>query len=146
MNKLFLLGALCLAQLSFASAKDFSTDLKDRSVVYAANFQELSKPVIIKTKKFKIKITKQANDKYLYQSWKANSSLTAKPDLVIKDGEYTPDGSGGNYHIDFTDKGYTYQVWRNYLTNSAKTPPYTLVVKDSKDKEIVNQGGQIVKK
>ncbi len=42
--------------------------------------------------------------------------------MIISDGELVPDGTGGNYYIQFNNDGYTYQVWRNYLTDSAKKP------------------------
>lgn len=145
MNKLILLGACCLAQFSFASAKAVSNNSGNHHAIYTSFSQGLPKTVIIKTKKFKIKIDEQPNGKYRYQSWKASSSIKAKPDLVIKDGEYTPDGSGGNYYINFKNKGNTYQVWRNYLTDGTKAD-YSLIVNDAKGKEIVNEDGHIVKK
>ncbi|ASK29902.1 hypothetical protein CEY12_07200 [Chryseobacterium sp. T16E-39] len=109
-------------------------------------FQQVPKTVIIKTKKFKIRIDLQPNGKYLYQAWGANSKLTSKPNMIISDGELIPDGSGGNYYYDFTNKGFQYQIWRNYLTDSAMKAPYTLIVSDEKGNTVVNQDGQIVKK
>lgn len=108
-------------------------------------FQQIPKTVIIKTKKFKIRIDKQPNGKYLYQSWAANAKITSKPSMIISDGELVPDGSGGNYYFRFLNNGYTYEVWRNYLTDSASKAPYTLSVTDDNDKEIVNQDGVVVK-
>ncbi|PKF73960.1 hypothetical protein [Chryseobacterium sp. PMSZPI] len=145
MIKPFLLGALCLAQFSFAYAKEIPNDLNLNNTVSLSTFQKVPKTVIIKTKKFKIRIDKQPNGKYLYQSWNANSKITAKPSMIISDGELVPDGTGGNYYIVFNNQGHTYQVWRNYLTDSAKKAPYTLTVNDSNDNEIVREDGQVVK-
>ncbi len=142
----FLLGAFCLAQFSFAYAKETTNDLKAESFLTSPAFQTVPKTVIIKTKKFKIRIDKQPNGKYLYQSWNANASLTTKPSMIISDGDLVPDGTGGNYYIVFNNEGYTYQVWRNYLTDSAKKAPYTLTVTDPNDREIVSQDGYVVKK
>lgn len=144
MIKHFLLGAFCLAQFSFAYAKEVPNDSKNSSFISHAAFQ-VPKTVIIKTKKFKIRIDKQPNGKYLYQSWNANAKMTTKPNMIISDGELVPDGSGGNYYFVFNNKGYTYQVWRNYLTDSAKKAPYTLTVTDDNDREIVSQDGYVVK-
>lgn len=143
MIKYFLLGAFSLAQISFVSAKtpEFS---KSNPLTYTVS-QQVPKTVIIKTKKFKIRIDKQPNGKYLYQSWNANSKITTKPSMIISDGELIPDGSGGNYYFNFNNDGHSYQVWRNYLTSSAKKAPYTLVVYDSNDQEIVRQDAQVVK-
>ncbi|KFF00500.1 hypothetical protein IX39_07595 [Chryseobacterium formosense] len=143
MIKKLLLGALCIAQFSLISANDFTPNpIKDNGTGY---FQNVPKSVIIKTKKFKVRIDKQPNGNYLYQSWGANTKITAKPAMIISNGELIPDGSGGNYYFEFNNNGTIYQVWRNYLTASAKKAPYTLVVIDQNGKTIVNQDAQIVK-
>lgn len=144
MIKYFLLGAFCLAQFSFVYAKE-TPDVPNNKTVSHTAFQQVPKTVIIKTKKFKIRIDKQPNGNYLYQSWNANAKITAKPSMIISDGEVVPDGSGGNYYFSFNNQGHNYQVWRNYLTNSAKKAPYTLVVYDTNGNEIVHQDAQVVK-
>ncbi|AZA84443.1 hypothetical protein C1637_06270 [Chryseobacterium lactis] len=145
MIKHLLLGTFCLAQFSFAYAKEVPSDSKVHPAITSSTLQKVPKTVIIKTKKFKIRIDKQPNGKYLYQSWNANAKITAKPSMIISDGELIPDGTGGNYYIQFSNEGHTYQIWRNYLTDSAKKAPYTLTVSDSNDQEIVRQDGYVVK-
>lgn len=146
MIKHILLGAFCLAQFSFASAKEIPNHPQTWNMITSSALQQVPKTVIIKTKKFKIRIDKQPNGKYLYQSWNANASLTTKPSMIISDGELVPDGTGGNYYIAFNNEGYTYQVWRNYLTDYGKKAPYTLTVNDPNDREILSQDGYVVKK
>ncbi|MDM1555958.1 hypothetical protein PYS58_07240 [Chryseobacterium indologenes] len=143
MIKYFLWGVFSLAQISFVYAKE-TPDLPQKKIV-SSTFQKIPKTVIIKTKKFKIRIDKQPNGNYLYQSWNANAKITAKPSMIISDGEMVPDGSGGNYYFNFNNQGHNYQVWRNYLTDSAKKAPYTLVVYDTNGNEIVRQDAQVVK-
>lgn len=133
-----------MAQFSFVYAKEVPNPKTDISVASSA-LQQVPKTVIIKTKKFKIRIDKQPNGKYLYQSWNANAKITAKPSMIISDGEMIPDGTGGNYYITFSNEGHSYQIWRNYLTDSPKKAPYTLVVNDANDNEIVRQDGYVVK-
>jgi hypothetical protein len=143
MIKKLLLGTLCIAQFSLISAHDLNpTPKKDNETAY---FQNVPKTVIIKTKKFKVRIDKQPNGNYLYQSWGANTKITAKPSMIISNGELIPDGSGGNYYFEFNNNGTLYQVWRNYLTASAKKAPYTLVVIDGNGETLVRQDAQIVK-
>ncbi|MDR4953928.1 hypothetical protein REB14_17240 [Chryseobacterium sp. ES2] len=144
MIKHILLGTFCLAQFSFAYAKEVPVPKTDGFITSSA-LQQVPKTVIIKTKKFKIRIDKQPNGKYLYQSWNANAKITAKPSMIISDGELIPDGTGGNYYINFNNEGHSYQIWRNYLTDSPKKAPYTLVVNDANDREIVRQDGYVVK-
>lgn len=149
MIKKIILSACLVPLLSFTSTKDNSeisnpTEKIDNS--RDKKFQErIPKTVIIKTKKFKIKIDKQPNGNYLYQSWGANTKISAKPAMIISDGDVIPDGSGGNYYFEFNNNGTLYQVWRNYLTNSTKKAPYTLVVIDSNGETIVRQDAQVVK-
>ncbi|MCD0479746.1 hypothetical protein LPB90_14890 [Chryseobacterium sp. LC2016-29] len=143
MIKKLLLGTLCIAQFSLISAHDLNPNpKKDNGTTY---FQNVPKTVIIKTKKFKVRIDKQPNGNYLYQSWGANTKITAKPSMIISNGELIPDGSGGNYYFEFNNNGTLYQVWRNYLTASAKKAPYTLVVIDGNGETLVRQDAQIVK-
>ncbi|SDQ65433.1 hypothetical protein SAMN05421664_2035 [Chryseobacterium soldanellicola] len=145
MIKKILLGAFCIAQFSLVSANDLKNINPVSHIRNSEYFQKVPKTVIIKTKKFKIRIDKQPNGKYLYQSWAANAKITSKPSMIIPDGELIPDGTGGNYYYEFVNNAFTYQVWRNYLTDSAKKAPYTLKVDDNTGKTIVNQDGQVVK-
>ena len=140
-----LLGVFCIAQFSLVSANESKAINPDSHFTKSEYFQKVPKTVIIKTKKFKIRIDKQPNGKYLYQSWAANAKITSKPNMIISDGELIPDGTGGNYYYEFINNNYTYQVWRNYLTASPKKAPYTLLVNDNTGKTIVNQDGQVVK-
>ena len=143
MIKKLLLGTLCIAQFSLISAHDLNPNPnKDNGTTY---FQNVPKTVIIKTKKFKVRIDKQPNGNYLYQSWGANTKITAKPSMIISNGELIPDGSGGNYYFEFNNNGTLYQVWRNYLTDSPKKAPYTLVVIDGNGETLVRQDAQVVK-
>ncbi|WP_048510096.1 hypothetical protein [Chryseobacterium sp. FH2] len=147
MIKKTLLGALCIAQFSLVYANSFNENPNFKVSNNTENYQKekVPKSFIFKTKKFKVRIDLQPNGNYLYQSWGVNSKITAKPSMIIGNGELIPDGSGGNYYYEFSNNGYTYQVWRNYLTASAKKAPYTLMVTDQNGKTIVNQDGQIVK-
>lgn len=142
MIKKLLFGAICFAQFSLIQAKNFN-----ENPISTVNYQKekVPKSVIIKTKKFKIKIDKQPNGNYLYQAWGTNGKVTSKPSMIISNGELIPDGTGGNYYYEFNNNGYIYQIWRNYLTDSPKKAPYTLTVTDQNGKTIVNEDGYVVK-
>lgn len=144
MIKKIFLGAFCIAQFSLAYATEVKNESPTLSTV-STPYQKVPKTVIIKTSKFKIRIDLQPNGQYLYQSWGVNSKITSKPSMIIPNGELIPDGNGGNYYYEFNNNGFTYQIWRNYLTDSATKAPYTLVVIDSNGKTIVNQDGRVVK-
>ena len=143
MIKKLLLGTLCIAQFSLISAHDLNPNPnKDNGTTY---FQNVPKTVIIKTKKFKVRIDKQPNGNYLYQSWGANTKITAKPSMIISNGELIPDGSGGNYYFEFNNNGTLYYVWKIYLTASAKKAPYTLLIIHVNGETLARQDAQIVK-
>ena len=133
-----------MMNISIFSAKDLQQPVIPQNVTKQVS-QKIPKSVILKTKKFKIKIDQQPDGKYLYQSWPANGKITSKPSMIISGGELIPDGTGGNYYFEFGNDGYTYQVWRNYLTDSPKKAPYTLTVEDQDGKTIVKQDAVVVK-
>lgn len=145
MIKKLLLGTLCIAQFSLVAAHDLIQNSNFTGDSGTEYFQNVPKTVIIKTKKFKVRIDKQPNGNYLYQSWGANTKITAKPSMIISNGELIPDGSGGNYYFEFNNNGTLYQVWRNYLTDSPKKAPYTLVVIGENGETLVRQDAQVVK-
>ncbi|UPQ77008.1 hypothetical protein [Chryseobacterium nepalense] len=144
MIKSIVWGALCMMNISIFSAKDLQQPVIPQNVTKQVS-QKIPKSVILKTKKFKIKIDQQPDGKYLYQSWPANGKITSKPSMIISGGELIPDGTGGSYYFEFGNEGYTYQVWRNYLTDSPKKAPYTLTVEDQDGKTIVKQDAVVVK-
>ena len=77
------------------------TDLKD-----------FKKPIhTIETDRFIVRVDLLENKKYRYASWSIDSDLSSIPDLVINNGEWTPDGSGGNHQFTFTNGGYSYIVY-----------------------------------
>jgi len=143
MIKKIALGIFCVAQFSLMNANTAVNEAPVSKINYQK--EKVPKSVIIKTKKFKIKIDLQPNGNYLYQSWGVNGKVTSKPSMIISNGELIPDGTGGNYYYEFSNNGYTYQIWRNYLTDSAKKAPYTLMVTDQNGKTVVNQDGYVVK-
>ena len=142
--KKLLIGASCIALCSLVSAKS-SNEITNTNKTENFQREKIAKSFIIKTKKFKVRIDLQPNGKYLYQSWGANTKITAKPSMIISNGTLIPDGSGGNYFFEFENSGHTYQVWRNYITDNPRKAPYTLIVLDRNNNTIVEQDAQIVK-
>lgn len=144
MIKQIVLGSLCVINFSMISARNITfTPVSKKNTEQVS--QKVPKSIIIKTKKFKIKIDQQPDGKYLYQSWPANGKISSKPSMIISGGELYPDGTGGNYYFEFGNEGYTYQVWRNYITDSPAKAPYTLTVQDQDGKTVVKQNAVVVK-
>lgn len=113
---------------------------KDKLHSSIANFKA---PVyILETSKFKIRIDDLGKNKYRYASWSAKQSMSEKPDLVITNGEWVPDGSGGNSHFNFKKGNFLYRCDINVLREKDAAPASLVVFQNNK--EIVNQSAKIV--
>jgi hypothetical protein len=109
------------------------TDLKD-----------FKKPVhTLETATFIVRIDLLENEKYRYASWSKEAEISDQPNLVIRNGEWKPDGSGGNHHFTFTNGVYAYVVNVNVL-GSNETPPFHLEVLKN-GKVIINEPAQLKK-
>ena len=92
------------------------------------------KPVIILlTKKYRIRIDDMSAGKYRYASWKIDAKIGDKPDLIILNGEFVPDGSGGNYHYTFKNGKYIYECGITVLGEEDSAPAYLTIYKDGKE-------------
>lgn len=101
------------------------------------------KPVVIlKTAKYRIRIDDMGQGQYRYASWKVNSAMNEKPDLVIENGEFFPDGSGGNHHFTFKNGKYIYECGITPLGEDGSPPAYITIYKGGK--EILNEPATIL--
>lgn len=101
------------------------------------------KPVYkIETKSFLIRIDQLNDMEYRYASWKKGRKDSSLPDLVLKNGIWEPQGSGGNHVIEFVNKNYTYKIFR-YIIGGEEASDVTLVV-EKDGKVILTQDGFLV--
>lgn len=71
-----------------------------------ANFTQ---PVLIlETAQYRIRIDDLGNNDYRYASWPLKSKMSDKPKLVLSNGRYDPDGSGGSGNFNFKSGIYLY--------------------------------------
>jgi hypothetical protein len=119
--------------LAVNTSSEAETKLRDQMIKadkesLHASLREFIAPVcILETKKFHIRIDDLGDGNYRYASWKIGTNESEKPDLVLRNGEYKPDGSGGNHSYIFRNGVYTYECAINRLreTGSAEA---TLIV------------------
>lgn len=97
---------------------------------------------VLETSKFRIRIDDLGNDNYRYASWSIKKAMSEKPDLVITNGKWIADGSGGNSKYDFKKGNYLYECYIIVLGTS-DSPPATLTIYEN-DKEILSQNAKIV--
>jgi len=99
---------------------------------------------VLETSKFRIRIDDLGKDNYRYASWSVKNTMSDKPDLVITNGKWISDGSGGNSHFDFKKGAYLYECYIIVLGTS-DSPPATLTIYQN-GKEILSQNAKIVTK
>lgn len=97
-----------------------------------------------KTKHYLIRIDELENGKYRYASWKNNQNESAKPDIILTDGNLEFSGSGGNHTITFKKGNFKYTVYRFHI-GASDTPEISLSVEEN-NKEILNEDGQLLEK
>lgn len=67
------------------------------------------RPVLVfETAQYRIRIDDLGNNKYRYASWPVISKMSDKPSLVLTNGQYDPDGSGGSGNFNFKSGIYLY--------------------------------------
>lgn len=99
---------------------------------------------VLETSKFRIRIDDLGNDNYRYASWSIKKPMSEKPDLIITNGKWISDGSGGNSHYDFKKGAYLYECYI-IVIGTSDSPPALLTISQN-DKEILNQDAKIVTK
>ena len=105
-----------------------------------SNFKE---PVaILETSKFRIRIDDLGNDNYRYASWSIQKKMTETPDLVIENGVFFADGTGGNHHYEFKKGSFKYECHFTVLGEKNSAPAALLVYQSGK--EILSQDAKIV--
>ena len=110
-----------------------------------SSISKLARPVhILKTKKYLIRIDDLDHANYRYAAWKASAKMTDKPDIILTNGKYVPDGSGGNHSYVFTKDGYTYTI-EILIVGAEDSPPANLVVFKG-EKQILLQPATIILK
>lgn len=97
-----------------------------------------------KTKHYLIRIDELENGKYRYASWKNNQNESEKPDIILTNGILEFSGSGGNHTITFKKGNFKYIVYRFHI-GASDTPEISLSVEE-KNKEILNEDGQLLEK
>ncbi|MNQ85543.1 hypothetical protein D3C85_1007120 [compost metagenome] len=63
--------------------------------------------------------------------------MSDKPALVIKNGKFTPDGSGGNHNYQFKSGDYVYTCYITVMGETGAAPASLEITKASK--EILSQ-------
>jgi hypothetical protein len=105
------------------------------------SLQDFENPsYLIFTKNYKIRIDEKTDGVYKYAAWKIKNQKS-EPDIIIENGVWEFQGSGGNHSITFKNDVYTYIVYINII-GADDTPDATLEVLNQ-DKTILTEDGKI---
>lgn len=116
--------------------------VKDKENLHASLKTLVSPTYKIQTKHYHIRIDELTNNKYRYASWKMGEKELSKPDIILNDGEFVFEGSGGSQVFTFVNDKYAYKVYRNYSGNR-NTPDIRLyIMKDGQ--EILKEDGKLI--
>lgn len=87
---------------------------------------------LLETSKYRIRIDNLGNDIYRYTSWLINSKMSDKPNLIVLNGEFVFDGSGGNSSFIFKKGDYIYDCAIIIMGEKGSPPAYLTVSKGGK--------------
>ncbi|PXY39255.1 hypothetical protein DMB65_18570 [Flavobacterium cheongpyeongense] len=108
-----------------------------------ASITKFKKPeCILETAKFRIRIDDLGNENYRYASWSIKKSMSEKPDLVLFDGKWFQDGTGGNHHFEFKKGQYVYECYITPLREKGAAPASLTIYLENK--VILSQEAKIV--
>lgn len=137
-------GSIIAINYESVAAIKHKNDLiaKDRNSLFES-LKKFAEPIcILETIKFRIRIDKMAGGMYRYASWNIKSKMSDKPDLVIENGQYISEGSGGNHTYKFKKGDYIYDCDIIIIGEEAYPPAKLTVTKG--DKELFSQNANIV--
>lgn len=117
---------------------------KDKNSIYPSLSKFYLPICILETSKFRIRIDDLGNDRIRYTSWPIKKPMSSKPDLVLDNGQYIPDGTGGNHSYQFKNGDYIYECFISVMGEEDAPPAVLTIFKGNK--EILNQNATIIEK
>lgn len=87
---------------------------------------------VFETSKYRIRIDDLGDYNYRYASWPLKSKMSDKPELIIKNGNYIPEGSGGNHRFEFKNGDYIYDCAIMEMTETGGAPVLLTITKGGK--------------
>jgi hypothetical protein len=99
--------------VNYQSAAEKTLQLKliqDGKLKVHPSLRNYATPVLsAKTKNYLLRIDQLETDTYRYSSWGVKKDQSEEPDMVLNNGQWEADGSGGNHFYLFRNGKYTYK-------------------------------------
>jgi hypothetical protein len=118
--------------------KTFADFIKKEKSQLHQSLQTFTEPVLLwHTKNYIVRVDRMGKDNYRYAAWDITSDQSKQPNIILENGQWVADGSGGNHHYVFKKGPYQYICYVN-LIGADLTPPGALEVIE-KNKRILYQ-------
>jgi hypothetical protein len=109
----------------------------DKKGLHASIRAFLNPVCVLETAKFRVRIDELAEGGYRYASWRISAKTSDKPELVLKNGVFEPDGSGGNHRYVFQSGDYRYVC--SIILLGEKDSPQAFLTVYKGEREILSQ-------
>lgn len=87
----------------------------------------------MQTDRYIIRIDQMTDGTYRYASWKKGRLMANKPDVVVLNGEFVPEGSGGNHSYVFKNGVYKYECEIIIIGENDAPPAYLNIYKGNRE-------------
>ncbi|MEO8533166.1 MAG: hypothetical protein ABI441_05430 [Flavobacterium sp.] len=139
-------GRLIAINYQSKTEKDQKTKLiaTDKNKLHTSIAKFKAPVCVLETSKFRIRIDELADGSYRYASWSVKQMMNEKPDLVIMNGKFITDGTGGNHHYDFQKGNFLYKCDIIVLGEKNSAPAALIIYQNGK--EILSQDAKLISK
>lgn len=134
--------------ISINYQSEFEKDLKDKIIakdktkLHASIAKFKGPECVLETSKFRIRIDDLGNGNYRYASWPLKKKMSEEPDLVISNGKWFQEGTGGNHRFEFKKGQYIYECYISSLREKDAAPASLRIYQNKK--VILSQDAKIV--
>jgi len=104
----------------------------DKRNMYGSVKKYKSPTYLLETAKFRIRIDDMGDGNYRYSSWSLQNKQSDKPDLVIENGKFIPEGTGGNHRYEFRNDDYLYDCTFSVMGVGDEPPAELKIYKGEK--------------
>lgn len=127
----------------------FEKDLKnkliaaDKAKLHSSIAKFKNPEYVLETSKFRVRIDDLGNNNYRYASWPLKKKMSEEPDLVISNGKWFQEGTGGNHRFEFKKGKYIYVCYVSPMREKGSAPANLMIYQNKK--VILSQDAKIVK-
>lgn len=119
---------IAINYLSAHSEKLKNKIISSEKLTLHPSISKFLRPIcVLETTKFIIRIDEVSTDSFRYSSWSKTKSMRDKPDLIIQNGLWKGDGSGGSHSYEFRNLEYTYSCYFGGITEDDLTADFTIL-------------------